>query len=267
MLLEQTQSKNNPADSSTAIGSFSLGIRFKSNLSGLLGGVTPHYLPLHPSLRKLDAVLGWGYRGKSRFAESFARRRGLPFIRLEDGWIRSLGLQGRWGKTLSIVCDDLGIYYDATRPSRLEKLIVEGGFDEQTLELARALRERITRLRISKYNHAPAAPELPAGPKVLVVDQTFGDLSIKHGLADEHSFHHMLECALLEHPESTIYLKVHPQVVAGRRRGHFDLNSLPDRTDGTCTCCDFPAGFRGAHAGQTRDLSWHALLRRLGFDR
>ncbi|MCK7513771.1 MAG: hypothetical protein MZV70_63670 [Desulfobacterales bacterium] len=70
-----------------------------------------------------------------------------------------------------------------------------------------------------------------AEPYVLVVDQTRGDASIRHGQADEASFARMLEAALAEHPDKQIVLKLHPDVVAGRKRGHFAAlrNKLPAR--------------------------------------
>ncbi|MDR0810254.1 MAG: capsular polysaccharide biosynthesis protein, partial [Gemmobacter sp.] len=44
--------------------------------------------------------------------------------RVEDGFLRSRGLGAELVPPLSLVTDDLGIYYDPTRPSRLEHLIL-----------------------------------------------------------------------------------------------------------------------------------------------
>ncbi|RYH93912.1 MAG: capsular polysaccharide biosynthesis protein, partial [Acetobacteraceae bacterium] len=46
-----------------------------------------------------------------------------PTLRVEDGFLRSRGLGAELVPPLSLVTDDLGIYYDPTRPSRLEALI------------------------------------------------------------------------------------------------------------------------------------------------
>ena len=70
----------------------------------------------------LDALLAWGRKPSGRAAEAIARRRGLPLWRLEDGFLRSLGL-GCGEPPLSLLVDDLGVHYDATSPSRLEALI------------------------------------------------------------------------------------------------------------------------------------------------
>ncbi|RME18546.1 MAG: capsular polysaccharide biosynthesis protein, partial [Alphaproteobacteria bacterium] len=46
-----------------------------------------------------------------------------PVLRVEDGFLRSRGLGAALTPPLSLVLDDLGIYYDPTRESRLERLI------------------------------------------------------------------------------------------------------------------------------------------------
>ncbi|MFN3210833.1 MAG: capsular polysaccharide biosynthesis protein, partial [Roseovarius sp.] len=46
---------------------------------------------------------------------------GMPVTRIEDGFLRSRGLGAELVPPLSLVCDDLGIYYDPTQESRLER--------------------------------------------------------------------------------------------------------------------------------------------------
>lgn len=169
-------------------------------------------------------VLAWGRKVSGLAAERFAARRGLPVLHVEDGFVRSVH-PGRAHPPLSISLDDRGVYYDAHTPSRLEILAASPRTPD---ELARAA--RLAALwrdgRISKYNHAPEyRGELP-GSFVLAVDQTFGDGSIRHGMAGPRSFTHMLEAALDEHPDKTVILKVHPEVVSGKKRGHFDMAAV-----------------------------------------
>ena len=220
-----TGNKNGPIE----IGLFSFGIRRIPSIKELIAADKLHYRPVKSDAPQLTAIMGWGNKPSTQRARAYARENALPFVALEDGWIRSLGLEGRWSQTLSVVLDDVGIYYDARQASRLENLISEADFDNATLERARSLRKRIVDSGISKYNHAPVAPELPAGEKVLVVDQTFGDQSIEGGLADADRFQEMLAAALEQHPDADVYLKVHPEVVAGRKKGHFDIQGLPPR--------------------------------------
>lgn len=163
------------------------------------------------------AVLAWGRKSSARKAELLARIRKLPVLRLEDGFLRSTGL----GHTqpYSLVLDDIGIYYDASMPSRLE-LLIQQHIGDAEFERAKALQQLWRISRVSKYNHA--ADQCDVGePFVLVVDQTWGDASVAYGLGSEASFSQMLEQALLLYPEHQVVVKVHPDVVAGKKRGYF----------------------------------------------
>lgn len=79
--------------------------------------------------------------------------------------------------------------------------------------------------RLSKYNHAPQLHHsLDSSPeRILIVDQTFGDRSVELGLADEHSFIRMLSEARRRHPHATFYLKTHPEVLSGAKRGYLSV--------------------------------------------
>lgn len=172
-----------------------------------------------------NLVVAWGLRPSATRAEAYAAKHGLPLWRLEDGFLRSVGL-GNQEPPLSIVVDPLGIYYDATRPSALEAAIAAPLASPQ-VERARQLMQAWRTARISKYNHLrdPALSSLPQR-FVLVADQTFGDASIRFGLGDADSFGHMLDAALRNHPDCTVLVKIHPDVFAGRKRGHFDVKAL-----------------------------------------
>ncbi len=166
-----------------------------------------------------EAVIGWGLKGVALKGKALAERHGLPYLALEDGFLRSV-LTGDVDAPLSLVLDDVGIYYRGDAPSRLEQLIAAGHGPDQ-LARAEALVRRWCEQRVSKYNHAREQAPPVAGPFVLAVDQTAGDASIHHGMADARSFTRMLEAALDEHPRLPVVLKVHPDVVAGRKRAHF----------------------------------------------
>ncbi len=177
------------------------------------------FRPVGPPPRGATAVLGWGLKGVALTARTWAQRHGLPYVALEDGFLRSVW-PGDAEPPLSVVHDDLGIYYDAHAPSRLEALLAAGADPAQRARAA-ALAAAWRTHRVSKYNHARELPPPVAGPLVLVVDQTAGDASIAYGMADAASFARMLEAALDEHPQLPIVLKVHPDVIDGRKRAHF----------------------------------------------
>ncbi|PIG08684.1 capsular polysaccharide biosynthesis protein [Comamonas sp. 26] len=172
----------------------------------------------------VDAVAGWGMRPSARRAMAYAGKHGLPYVALEDGFLRSFGT-GEHFPPLSLVVDDAGIYYDCTRPSALERLLCSDA-DVLTPDAALVFQARKTLLcaELSKYNHASELPKglLRAGDvqRVLVVDQTVGDMSVAKGGADAATFEAMLTAALEENPQATVYVKTHPEVTSGRKGGY-----------------------------------------------
>ncbi|EKT4568935.1 capsular polysaccharide biosynthesis protein [Pseudomonas alloputida] len=169
-----------------------------------------------------DWVMAWGRKPSAHLAMAAARKAGKPVLTIEDGFLRSVGL-GADEPPLSLIVDDVGVYYDARQPSRLEQLIAEPLTHEQQAR-AMALKALWQEQRVSKYNDSRIeVPALPANC-VLVADQTFGDASLQGATADD--FVAMLNEALARYPASTILLKVHPDVVAGRKSGHFDLAAV-----------------------------------------
>ncbi|MBS7671194.1 capsular polysaccharide biosynthesis protein [Croceicoccus gelatinilyticus] len=178
--------------------------------------------------------IGWGRKPSGQRAAGLARKTGGTALFLEDGFLRSWGA-GHAYPPVSIVSDRTGIYYDGTCPSDLETLLQSEAdliapFGDK-IERARAA---IVANRLSKYNHAPPmSEELLArsdGQRVLVVDQTAGDLSIKLGCASAQTFALMLDKAKAENPDATIYVKTHPVTAAGEKEGHFSPADTDERT-------------------------------------
>src|SRR5688500_93947 len=98
---------------------FSRGISKIPELAALIGA---HDIVFRPDARKaaeIDAVVGWGHKDTAKAARVYARTHQLPYVRLEDGFLRSADVAEK-GWPLSLVLDDVGIYYDASSPSRLE---------------------------------------------------------------------------------------------------------------------------------------------------
>lgn len=160
-------------------------------------------------------------------ARRLAHRHRRPCWLLEDGFLRSI--EPGAVPACSIVVDDEGIYYDARHPSRLERLIATPVSDSQVVRAQRLIAQWRQGM-VSKYNHAPD-PDMSAipSPYVLVVDQTAGDASIASGCAGAKSFHEMLEDAWNSHPECYVVVKMHPEVVQGRKAGHFNVDVLRNR--------------------------------------
>jgi capsular polysaccharide export protein len=219
-----------PSDHVIAI--FSSGIWRIPHLSSFLGTEVRRLRLLTGAATKdIDAVAGWGQRPSTKRSRAYASRHGLPFVALEDGFLRSCGLGVHGAQPLSLVVDDLGIYYDATQPSSLETLIATLAMDDALQAQAMCAMGLMREHRLSKYNHAPEVllPPSPAGSvgmslpspaRVLVIDQTFGDVSVRLGGADGTTFRLMLEAALAENPDAEIWVKLHPDVLSGKKPGY-----------------------------------------------
>lgn len=144
-------------------------------------------------------------------------------VRIEDGFLRSRGLGAQLVAPLSLVTDDLGIYYDPTRPSRLEQLIVLRARLTQGQRLrAQRLVTVLTGAGLSKYNLGGAMPDLPPGRRILVPGQVEDDASIRTGAGQVRSNLDLLRAARTGHPDGFIIYKPHPDVEAGLRTGAVD---------------------------------------------
>lgn len=175
--------------------------------------------------RRIDSIAGWGFKPTSQRARRLAERRKLPYLALEDGFVRSLGPAAQGFAPSSLIVDRVGVYYDATRPSTLERMLAAED-DDPALPLEEAI-GAIARIRGERLSKTSDAPELGPGdldagmrPLVVVVDQTWGDMSVELGLAGERQFHDMLDAAIDENPDAAILVKLHPEVLSGRRRGY-----------------------------------------------
>jgi len=207
------------------IGYFSSGIGRIPYLDKFLGESCRKVTLLSRS-QSWSSIVGWGRKITAEKPQRFARKKGIPYIALEDGFLRSLKLGINDTLRHSLIVDNTGIYYDATCPSDLERLIKEADFSEQDLERADACIQFLKTYRLSKYNHAPdkfSSFSLDGGEaanRVLVVDQTKGDASIEYGMSNENSFKIMLESAVNDNPEAEILVKVHPDVIEGKKQGY-----------------------------------------------
>lgn len=141
---------------------------------------------------------------------------------VEDGFIRSRGLGAALTPPLSLITDDLGIYFDPTTPSRLEDLIAQplSAFDKKRAE---ELVVRLCTADIGKYNIGGdvAAVTAAQGQKVILVPgQVADDASILLGATGEVADNAaLLRAARQMNPTAFIIYKPHPDVEAGLRQG------------------------------------------------
>lgn len=182
-------------------------------------------------------------------------------MRVEDGFLRSRGLGADLTPPLSLVADDLGIYYDPLRESRLERLIAEGpppGGVDRGERLMAAIRSA----GLSKYNLAAESyrPTPTNRRRILVPGQVEDDASIKLGAGRERTNLDLLRRARAENPDAYLIFKPHPDVEAGLRPGTIRATGIADEV---VTATD-PATLL-AHVDEvwtiTSTLGFEALLR------
>lgn len=141
-------------------------------------------------------------------------------VRLEDGFLRSVGLGADLIRPVSWVVDGRGLYYDARQPSDLEVLLQETVFDDALLARVRRLRERIVALGLTKYNVSRAQPwqrPAAAGRVILVPGQVESDAALAFGAPAIRRNMDLLRAVRGANPGAYVVYKPHPDVVARLR--------------------------------------------------
>lgn len=148
---------------------------------------------------------------------------GISVHSVEDGFLRSVGLGANLVQPLSWVFDDLGIYYDATMPSRLECILSSIQINALLFKKNRGLAcaYRFVLAEISKYNSQVGACQRPDGRTsvILVIGQLESDASLRFGSPGIRTNLALLKAVRKRNPKAYIVYKPHPDVVAGLRRG------------------------------------------------
>lgn len=184
---------------------------------------------------KLVLLWGLGYNEHARKALLKAKSKKIPCFIVEDGLIKSIAtwcdsnVSSYYKAGVSFMFDCKGAYYDATRETQLEKLLNDKNLvvSEKNIHRAKILIKKIIDNKLTKYNYQSL--NIPTSlfystnrKKVLVVDQSYGDISIEKGFANKETFSNMLTCAIKENPEADIFVKVHPDTLTGNRgAGYF----------------------------------------------
>ena len=183
-------------------------------------------------ISSVELFVQWGITPTPRkiSQQRLQKQLGIPCAIVEDGFIRSIdiGLSGEPG--LSIILDDTTAYYDATKKSRLERLLQSGPeLNSQQMTRCRLAINKISQSAVSKYNHAPRQ-QLKIGSssrkKILLVDQRYGDESVNSGLADETTFERMLKDAITLYSNCDILIKQHPDAIKGGKSSYYSQERL-----------------------------------------
>jgi capsular polysaccharide export protein len=167
------------------------------------------------------AIAGWASRLPDGLAEAAAGEN-IPLIRVEDGFIRSVGLGSDFLPPASLVFDTRGMYFDPRGESDLECLLRETAFPADLLARAERLAARLVERGITKYNLAAGDGRVSVPPNrrcILVPGQVEDDLSIRFGAGAVRTNLGLLEAVRDANPEAFILYKPHPDVLAGHRKG------------------------------------------------
>lgn len=174
--------------------------------------------------RRAGALVVWAAREPADLA-ALAAARGIALWRLEDGFLRSVGLGSNHIGGASLVLDAEGIYFDPRTPSTLERLLQTGVFEPALLQRAARLRHQLVECGLTKYNVGQRESVALGGGdrrRVLVVGQVEDDASIRLGAAEVRTNLALLEAARRCEPAAWIVYKPHPDTEAGTRAGRVD---------------------------------------------
>ncbi len=151
-----------------------------------------------------------------------AHEQGTGLVRVEDGFVRSVGLGSNLVPPSSVVVDTLGIHFDPSGPSDLEHILATINFAPALTGRAAALRQTIVKAGISKYSagtETPVPARRPGRKLVLVPAQVEDDMSVIAGGCGLTSNLELLRRVRALEPEAEIWFRPHPDVDAGHRTG------------------------------------------------
>jgi capsular polysaccharide export protein len=180
-------------------------------------------------------IVTWSSREPEDFAARAAAQ-GARLVRMEDGFVRSVGLGANLEEPFSLVLDSRGVYYDPSTPSDLEVILQTVDFPEEMVERAAALRRQITAARLSKYNVGSgdigALMEAAEGrPRVLVPAQVANDASVVRGGGRIRDNLALLKAVRAARPDAFIVFKPHPDVESGIRPGALPADEVLRHAD------------------------------------
>lgn len=171
-------------------------------------------------------IVVWGSKLTPEFTEKCAQKN-VELIRMEDGFLRSVGLGSDFNWPFSLVTDTKGIYYNPQQESELEYILQNFSQreDKKSLcEQAELLQHTIISNRLSKYNvgnSCKLTKEEFTQDKclILVPGQVEDDASVRTGGGCIQSNLDLLAKVRELNPQTCIIYKPHPDVERLNRKG------------------------------------------------
>ncbi|WP_149894013.1 hypothetical protein [Roseibium aestuarii] len=165
---------------------------------------------------------------------------GVPLLRIEDGFIRSVGLGAGLAPGASLAVDRRGIYYDPSARCDLERLLQSARVTEEDRARGAALRQQLVASRVTKYNQGRRqAYRFPEGREiVLVPGQVADDAAIRKSRSATIACAttpnvnlDLLRAARAKAPDAFIVFKPHPDVESRLRKGKLSARKLSGLAD------------------------------------
>lgn len=187
--------------------------------------------------KDIDHLIIWGMKQPQITATMISPTK---LWRMEDGFVRSVGLGAKLIPPYSLVLDDEGIYYNPQQPSRLEHILSSLVLNEAQRTRARLVIETLVQQNISKYNlHGQNdwPTNIPTNKRIILVPgQVSDDASIRYGTSNIcNSNEQLLKIVRQNHPDAYIVYKPHPDVLSGLREGQIPINNLQESADAVVT--------------------------------
>jgi capsular polysaccharide export protein len=168
-----------------------------------------------------SAVAVWASRAPAGLANA-AKQHRVPLIRVEDGFVRSVGLGSDFLPPASLVLDSRGMHFDPNIRSDLELILRDTEFGPALIGRGRNLIAQLVSRGVTKYNLGSrlASVDWPPGkPRILVPGQVEDDLSVRLGGEGIWGNLDLLRRVRAANPDAFILYKPHPDVEAGHRKG------------------------------------------------
>ncbi|MTH98915.1 hypothetical protein [Roseibium sp. RKSG952] len=217
-----------------------------ATFSGAGGPVTFHEKweeALTAARRDGGQLICWAGRITAEIEEA-CRNQGVPVIRIEDGFLRSVGLGAGLARGAMLATDDLGIYYDPSRASRLQELLQVRDLLESEKQRGRDLIAEIVNAKVSKYNFGKMRDfRFRTDRKIILVPgQVADDAAIRKSRSSTIDCActpnvnlDLLKLARDRNPEAFIVFKPHPDVETGLRKGKLAADDLAGLADEVAT--------------------------------
>lgn len=171
------------------------------------------------------SIYEWQKRNKNKII--------IKHLRVEDGFLRSIGKGQLHTRPGSLCVDSSSIYFDAHESSDIEKLALSYDFakDPMLIKRAKICLDIYNSAYLTKYYDVTLDSKFETFNRtenysILVVGQVEDDASILNGRSKITKNTDLVKKVVKENPDADIYFKPHPDYLAGNRKAKSNINKL-----------------------------------------